>query len=108
MKKTINRHEFRNAFNAIRPENFSYEGLELLFDYFEQLEDDLGEEIEMDVIAICCDYSEDDFQVVADEYEIEVTIYDEDPIEAVCQALRDKMGFAEYTSDNTIVYCNVG
>lgn len=107
MKQTVNLYEFREAFRAIRPDNFSYEGLELLFDYLEQLGEDIGEEIELDVIAICCDYSEDDFQVVADEFELDVPTYDVDPLESLCEKIRERTGFAEYTSENTIVYYNV-
>ena len=59
MKKTINLHEFRNEFDEYgRSENFSYKGLEVLFDHLEDLGDDLGEEIELDVIAICCEFTE--------------------------------------------------
>jgi len=107
MKQTVNLYEFREAFRAIRPDNFSYEGLEILFEYLEQLGEDIGEEIELDVIAICCDYSEDDFQVVADEFELDVPTYDPDPLESLCEKIRERTGFAEYTSENTIVYYNV-
>ena len=41
-----------------RKDNFSYEGKRALFDYFEQLEEDTGEQIELDVIAICSEYTE--------------------------------------------------
>lgn len=58
MKQTINLYNFRDAFQAMRPNNFSYEGLRALFEYLEDLEDDTGEEIELDVIAICCDFTE--------------------------------------------------
>lgn len=58
MIQQINESDFHDAFNKIRPDNFSYEGLSALFDYLEQYEDDTGEQIELDVIAICCDYSE--------------------------------------------------
>tara|TARA_B100000900_G_C20441095_1_gene659067 strand:+ start:632 stop:883 length:252 start_codon:yes stop_codon:yes gene_type:complete len=37
---------------------FSYEGLIALYDYLEQYEDDTGEQIELDVIALCCDFTE--------------------------------------------------
>ena len=107
MKQTVNLYEFREAFRAIRPDNFSYEGLDILFEYLEQLGEDIGEEIELDVIAICCDYSEDDFQVVAEQFELDVPTYDVDPLESLCEKIRDKTGFAEYTSDNTIVYYSV-
>jgi len=52
----INEADFISAFKSIRPENFSYEGLKSLYGYFEELGED--QNIEFDVIAICCDYTE--------------------------------------------------
>lgn len=61
MKTTINKSEFVEAFdNMNRSENFSRAGRESLFDYLEQYEQDCGTEIELDVIALCCEYSEYD------------------------------------------------
>jgi len=34
---------------------FSYDGLNALFDFYEVLEDETGEQIEFDPIAICCE-----------------------------------------------------
>jgi hypothetical protein len=58
MIQTINFYNFQNAFDSIRPDNFSYHGLRALFDYIEELEDDISEQLELDVIAICCDWTE--------------------------------------------------
>ena len=58
MITTVSRYDFEDAFRKIRPDNFTYEGLKALFNHFEELEQDSGEQIELDVIAICCDYSE--------------------------------------------------
>ena len=58
MIKTINNSEFHSEFAQCRPDNFSYEGLNALFDYLETLEQDINEPIELDVIALCCDYAE--------------------------------------------------
>jgi hypothetical protein len=67
----INVYQFRDEFTlANRKDQFSYEGLGILFDYLEQVEDDTGEPIELDVIALCCDYSEDTFVNVAKNYGI--------------------------------------
>jgi len=33
-------------------------GLRALFDYFESLSEDIGEDIKIDVIALCCEYTE--------------------------------------------------
>lgn len=60
MKKTISRGQFIDAFRGwdTYKDNFSYEGLQALYEYFEELEENTGEEIELDVVAICCDFSE--------------------------------------------------
>ena len=60
MKTTVTRSQFHQAFESIRPDDFSYAGLDALFDYFSELEEDIGEELEFDVIAICCDFCEFD------------------------------------------------
>lgn len=60
MKQTINEFDFVQAFKELRPNNFSKAGLFALYDYLEQLEDDIGEETELDVIALCCEYAEYD------------------------------------------------
>ena len=59
MKQTVNFNDFVDAFAAFgRQETFSYEGKRALFDYLESYEEDTGTELELDVIALCCDYSE--------------------------------------------------
>ena len=62
MKEYVNEHTFRDRF--MRSDNykniFSYEGLHALFEYIEQVEDDIGEEFEFDMVGICCDYTEYD------------------------------------------------
>jgi hypothetical protein len=58
MKKSISFYEFERAFAEIRPDNFTRAGLKALFDYLENFEAETGEEIEFDVIALCCDFVE--------------------------------------------------
>ena len=74
MYQTINTaSNFRDEFRAYgRADQFSYQGLGILFAYFEQYEDDTGETVELDVIAICCEFSEDSWENIADQYGIEV------------------------------------
>ncbi|MHB8096032.1 MAG: hypothetical protein ACYDEI_00040 [Erysipelotrichaceae bacterium] len=57
MKQTIRFAHFYDGFES-RRNNFSYEGLKALFDYFMDFEEETGEELEFDPIAICCDYTE--------------------------------------------------
>ena len=72
MKTTVNFDDFRQAFNSIRPDNFSPEGLEQLFDYIESYERDNDEDIELDVISLCCEYSEQHWKTIASDYSIDL------------------------------------
>ena len=98
MKTTISLYDFRREFEQCRPNNFSYEALWLLFAYFEELEESTGEEIDFDVIAICCEYSEDTAEEIARNYSIDLSDLDpeDDDYEEQCtEAVRD------YLNENT-------
>ena len=59
MKQSITKCQFSDAFrNMGRQDQFSYDALNALYDYLEQYEEDTGFEIELDVVAICCEYTE--------------------------------------------------
>ena len=58
MFQHISEYDFIRAFEQVRPDNFSRAGLSALYEYFEQLEEDIGNPIELDVIAFCCEYAE--------------------------------------------------
>ena len=51
---TLNVYKFRDLFNQVRPQQFTYEALGELFEYYEELD----EGMEFDPIAICCEWSE--------------------------------------------------
>ena len=92
MIKTINEYDFIDAFKKMgRTDNFSYRGLIALYDYLEILEDDIGQPIELDVIALCCEYAEydnleefqadysEDYQTIVDiESDTTVIMIDDD------------------------------
>lgn len=65
MYQTITSSQFHDQFKALRPNNFTYDGLQALFDYLESIEEDTEQKIEFDVISLCCEYTEyasiDDF-----------------------------------------------
>ncbi len=69
MKLSIdNASEFRNQFIAYNRDNFTCQGYELLFSYFEEIDPDMV----LDVIAICCDYNEDTLEDIARNYTIDL------------------------------------
>ena len=73
MKQSVNFNDFVDAFRSIRPDNFSYEGLEVLFDYCEAWEDETGEPVELDVIEMCCDFQESSYKDVIRDYSVDTS-----------------------------------
>ena len=67
---TVDLYEFRRAFTDYnRANNFSYEGLTALFDWLEQLAEDTGVPYELDVIALCCEFTEyENLQEIQENY----------------------------------------
>lgn len=62
MKRYITESDFIDTFQRsdTYKGNFTYEGLTALYEYLEQYEQEIGEEIEFDMVALCCEYSEYD------------------------------------------------
>jgi hypothetical protein len=59
MKQSVNFNAFVDAFRQCgREDSFTYNGKQALFDYLKGYEADCDTEIELDVIALCCEYSE--------------------------------------------------
>ena len=59
MIKTINEYDFIDAFHKMgKEENFSRNGLIALYEELKMVENDIGKPIELDVIALCCEFTE--------------------------------------------------
>ena len=56
----VTQSEFRDTFTQSHSykNNFSYDGLTALYEWFQDLEDDTGEPIQFDMVGICCDFTE--------------------------------------------------
>ena len=109
MKQTVNFSKFVDAFHAHgRYDQFGYDALQVLFEYLEQLEEDCGEELELDVIALCCDYSVDSPDDIADQYSIDLSDCEDnqDKIDTVTEWLSDNTSVCGTTADGAIVYCS--
>ena len=90
MKTTVDFSDFREAFRTYgRADSYTREGLEMLFNHFEELEADTGTEMELDVVAICCDYDENHWEDVASTYSVDLSDCEDedDKIEAVREYL---------------------
>jgi hypothetical protein len=94
--------QFRDQFHRCgRGDQFSYEALGLIFDYL----NDCGSDVEFDPIAICCEFSEDTPEAIADNYGIDTEDLDEGEIvDAVKSYLDDHSVTVGITSSGAFVY----
>ena len=109
MKQTINQYDFINAFQSwdTYKNHFSYDGLVLLYEYFEDCYADTDIEMELDVVGICCDFSEMSLEEVISYYT--VTPLDQDmsegeQVECIADYLSEQTSFIGYTDDKTFVF----
>ena len=90
--------QLRNEFIKYDRDYYSYEGYESILDYFEGFEED----IDLDVIAICCDFNEVSFEEFINDYSLEIT-EDETEEEIIIDYLNDNGGFYQIL-DDTVIY----
>lgn len=104
--QTVTLSNFRDAFRAVgRKDQFSYEGLECLFDYLEEYSESTGEEIDLDVISICCEYCEESADTIADYYDIDIEGMDEEEVvEAVRDFLQNNTAIVGEPSEGVFIY----
>ena len=91
MKITLNFFSFCDAWNRWndRKDTFSYNGKRALFDYLEEYEESAGEDIELDIVALCCEFTEYDSVLEA------VHVYDE--------SIKDEKEARAYLEDRTTI-----
>ncbi len=99
MKRAINFSQFVDTFRDIGRENqFTYSGKKALFDWIEEYETDTGEEKELDVIALCCEFTEyDDISQAGDDYGITGSI------EEIMEELRENTTVIELDKNEGII-----
>jgi hypothetical protein len=116
MKKTINFSDFVSEFASFDGRfatngshgNFDYKGLRVLFDYLEELAEDCGvncEDYDLDVIALCCEYAQDDMETIIEQYRIDIEDMDGDEQrEAVLDYINENSTVCGETDSGDIVY----
>jgi len=94
MYQTINFGGFCDAFRAQgREDQFTYEAKRMLFDHLEDVDPDH----ELDVIALCCAYAEEEELDVRQNYSIEGDVLD---------WLQDNTIVLGVTQAGSVVYCS--
>ena len=70
----VTKHSFIDAFKqSSRKDQFSYDALEAIYEYLEDYSQDSGENVELDIVAICCEWSEMTWQDVAMSYGVDLS-----------------------------------
>lgn len=107
MYQLINEYQFRDTFlqSDTYKDNFTYDGLTVLFNYLEELEHDQGESTPFDYVSIACEFSEASSREIFDAFDIEPMEDDEDHWLAVREYLENNGSYVGHT-DSTIIYIN--
>ena len=93
MKQNVYYEDFYKSFRSLRPNQFSNRGLHTLYNYLISYEDAIGEEFDLDVIAICCDYSEyKNFQELKSNY-LDIKTLEELKDKTLVLPIEDTEGF---------------
>lgn len=94
MYQTINFYGFCKAFRDLgREDQFSYEAKRMLFDHLEDVDPDH----DLNVIALCCAYAEDDQDDARRNYSIKGDVLD---------WLQENTIVVGVTPDGAVVYCS--
>jgi hypothetical protein len=94
MIKTLNQSNFIDEMTFSEGSSykncFSYDGIVALFNYYEEYEEDTGEQIECDPIGLCCEWSEySNFEDIQAEY-------------------NDLLDMDDLTNKTTVINCDNG
>ena len=100
----VTQSEFIDTFNQseLRKNNFSYDGLIALFEYLEDLEEDTGEQINFDMVSICCDYSEyKNLEEFINDYQDSTELHENLDYSEIISVLREHTEVIEFEGRTT-------
>ena len=104
MKTIVTEFQFVEAFRLCgRESQFSLPARRALFEYLEEYENSIAEEITLDPIGLCCEWSEDTPENIAANYSIDIED-DGNALANVLDHLNDETMVAGVTDAGTIVY----
>ena len=102
----VTKHSFIDAFKlSSRKDQFSYDALGVIFEYLDEYSQDSGENVELDIVAICCEYAESSLSALASDYDIDLEgLEGEDRIEAIVNYMEQNTSVLGMVDDETMVY----
>ncbi len=112
MQEEITFNMFCDRFRDMnRNDNFSYDGKRALFDYLESYEEDADTKIELDIIALCCEYTEyENIKEYLENYnagiEKEEDEEEEDFNKRVLEEIQEKTTLIQIENSEGFIICN--
>ena len=104
--QTLTKHSFIDAFKShpTRANQFSYEALESIYDYMEDYSLNSGENVEFDLVAICCEWVEMSWSEAASAYNIDLSecSNDDERIQAVSEYLWENTHSIDLANDSFV------
>ena len=105
MKITITKGKFIQSFiDAGRRDQFTWEARGALFDYLTELEEGTGVEMELDPIAVCCDFTECTYAEAVRDHSIDIDP-ERDVAEQVIEYLQGETPVI-YSDSEFVTYAN--
>lgn len=92
--------ELREYFRKYDRDNFTLDGYQALIDYF----DECGVDLELDVIAICCDCCESSWKDIQSDYDNHEDLVDCDNMDDFLEALNNYTTAIRTTGDNILYF----
>ena len=80
IKTELTRSQFMDDLRSDEFANWTYSGASALYDYLQELSDDMGEDIEFDRVALRCEFNETTIDELAEQYS-NLKEEDETPLE---------------------------
>lgn len=96
--KTFDAHDLKEEFREWERDYYSYTACERLIDLF----DECGN-VELDIVAICCDFNEETWEDIKDNYSNHDDIAECETMEELLEAL-NYYTYAVETENNMILY----
>lgn len=104
--QTVSSYNFHDAFTRSdsHKDQFSYNARQALYEYLDDLSDQIDQPIELDIVALCCEYSEYEScdKAASNYFEYEGMTFDEDWTELISpEEVEEKA--RQYLQDNTTI-----
>ena len=80
IKTELTRSQFMDDLRSDEFANWTYSGASALYDYLQDLSDDMGQDIEFDRVTLRCEWSESNIDELAEQYS-NLKEEDETPLE---------------------------